>query len=239
VSDDTRTRILDAALECFLEAGYEQTTVARIRERSGVSNGTLFHRFPTKEAIADALYLESIASFQEGLWRLLAKRPRSLRAAVRGTIGHQIEWIEANVDRARFVYTRGTLEVDSPGSGELDAINRELADAFEAWLQPLVDGGRARPMPMLLRNAVVTGPTHSIARSWLAGRIDSPLRAYVGELADAACAALSGTPVTSRRAAAPIARQGRVRLELLSDAGAVLGRGEATADIDDVAAQPA
>jgi AcrR family transcriptional regulator len=73
---DTRSRILDAALACFLEAGYEQTTVARIRERSGVSNGTLFHRFPTKEAIADALYLESMASFQDGLARLLASRPR-------------------------------------------------------------------------------------------------------------------------------------------------------------------
>src|ERR1700757_3689981 len=91
---DTRTRILDAALACFLEVGYEQTTIARIRGRSGVSNGTLFHRFPTKEAIADALYVESIASFQQGLWRLLAQRPRSLRAAVRGTIAHQIEWIE-------------------------------------------------------------------------------------------------------------------------------------------------
>src|SRR5438105_2720089 len=202
VSIETRTRILDAALECFLEAGYEQTTIARIRERSGVSNGTLFHRFSTKEAIADALYLESIASFQEGLWRLLAKRPRSLRAAVRGTIAHQIEWIEANVDRARFVYTRGTLEVDSPGSGELDAINRELADAYEAWLRPLVDRGQARPMSMLLRNAVVTGPTHSIARSWLAGQLDSPLRTYVEELADAACAALTGAPATSRRSAA-------------------------------------
>src|SRR5260370_8372300 len=102
---DTRSRILDAAISCFLEEGYEQTTVARIRERSGVSNGTLFHRFPTKEAIADALYLESIASFQEGLWRLLAKRPRSLRAAVRGTIAHQIACIQANVHRAPFAYT--------------------------------------------------------------------------------------------------------------------------------------
>src|SRR3979411_3144045 len=90
---DTRGRILDAALACFLEAGYEQTTVARIRERSGVSNGTLVHRSPTKEAVAAALYLESMASFQDGLARLLARQPRSLRAAVRGTIAHQAEWI--------------------------------------------------------------------------------------------------------------------------------------------------
>jgi len=228
---DTRTRILDAALACFLEAGYEQTTIARIRARSGVSNGTLFHRFPTKEAIADALYVESIANFQEGLWRLLAQRPRSLRAAVRGTIAHQLEWIEANVERARFVYTRGTLEGESPGSAELEEMNRKLASAYRAWIQPLVERGAVRPMPMLVLNAVVTGPTHAIARRWLAGQVASPLHDYLDELADAACAALSGRPATVRRTPAPVARQGRLRLELLSQEGSVIGKGEATAEI--------
>jgi AcrR family transcriptional regulator len=228
---DTRGRILDAALACFLEAGYEQTTVARIRERSGVSNGTLFHRFPTKEAIADALYLESMASFQNGLWRLLARRPRSLRAAVRGTIAHQVEWIEANVDRARFVYTRGTLDVDSPGSAELEEMNRKLAAAYQAWLAPLIERGRVRPTSMLVLNAIVTGPTHSIARRWLARRVTTPLHAYVDELTDAACAALSGTPALARRTAPPLARHGRVRLELVSDDGELIGQGQATAEI--------
>ena len=36
-----RDRVLQAALDCFTEDGYERTTIARIRERSGVSNGAL------------------------------------------------------------------------------------------------------------------------------------------------------------------------------------------------------
>ena len=228
---ETRSRILDAALACFLDAGYEQTTVARIREHSGVSNGTLFHRFPSKEAIADALYVESMMSFQDGLWRLLARQPRSLRAAVRGTIAQQVGWIEANVDRARFVYTRGTLDVDSPGSAELEEMNSKLVAAYQAWLAPLIERGRVRSMPMLVLNAIVTGPTHSIARRWLAGQVTSPLNAYVDQLVDAAYAALSGTPVRARHAAPPLARQGRVRIDLVSDEGNVVGHGEATAEI--------
>ena len=230
-SSDTRTRILDAALACFLEAGYEQTTIARIRARSGVSNGTLFHRFPTKEAIADALYVESIADFQEGLWRVLERRPRSLRAAVRGTIAHQIDWIEANVERARFVYTRGTLEGESPSSPALEEMNRKLASAYQAWLQPLVERGAMRPMSMVVLNAVLTGPTHAIARRWLAGQVASPLHDYLDELAGAACAALSGRPATVKRTPVPVARHGRLRLELVSEEGSVIGRGEATAEI--------
>jgi AcrR family transcriptional regulator len=83
-----RSRILDAALARFVETGYAQTTIARIRERSGVSKGALFHQFATKEAIADALYVDAIASFQQGVWELLEGRPASLREAVRGVIGH-------------------------------------------------------------------------------------------------------------------------------------------------------
>src|SRR5580698_2931449 len=103
-SIDTRSRILDAALKRFLEDGYEQATIASIRGDSGVSNGALFHHFPSKEAIADALYVEAMGSFQEGLWELIRSRPGSLRAAVRGTIGHQLAWVEQHDQLARFVY---------------------------------------------------------------------------------------------------------------------------------------
>jgi AcrR family transcriptional regulator len=227
---DTRSRILDAALACFVEAGYSQTTVARIRERSGVSNGALFHQFSTKEAIADALYVEAMASFQQGLWELLDRRPLSLREAVRGVIGHQIGWIEANADRARFVYARGNLDWGSPASADLDRINRELADAFRQWMAPLVEAGQIRPVPMLVLNAVVSGPTHSIARQWLAGQASEPLRRYLDQLADAAAAALSGPPAATARPAAA-ARHGRVRLQIVSEDGSVVAEGEATVDL--------
>jgi AcrR family transcriptional regulator len=228
---DTRATIMDAALACFVESGYEQTTIARIRERSGVSNGALFHHFPTKEAIADALHVDAIASFQEGLWELLRRRPRSVRVAVRGTISHQLRWIEEHQDRARFLYMRGHLDWDSPAGAELVQLNRNLAGAYRDWMAPLVEAGEIRPMSMLMLTAIVTGPAHAIARRWLAGHVSSPLQAYVAELADAAGAALTGTPSRSRRKPGSLSRRGRIRLELLADDGSVLAGGQATADL--------
>jgi len=228
---DTRSRILDAALACFVDAGYAQTTIARIRERSGVSNGALFHQFPTKEAIADALYVEAIASFQRGLWELLERRPRSLREAVRGVIAHQVGWIEANPDRARFLYTRGDLDWDSPAGAQLDQLNRKLADAYRQWMAPFVEAGQIRPMPMLVLAAVVTGPTHAIARRWLAGQARKPLHSYIDQLTDAATAALSGTPAAARRQRNATADHGRMRLQLVSGDGRIIAEGEATVDL--------
>ncbi|HLM85671.1 MAG TPA: TetR/AcrR family transcriptional regulator [Solirubrobacteraceae bacterium] len=228
---DTRSRILDAALACFIESGYEQTTITRIRERSGASNGALFHHFATKEAIADALYVDAIASFQQGLWDVLRRRPRSLRAAVSGSISHQLRWIEENEDRARFLYMRGHLDWDSPAGAQLLELNRSLAQAYREWMAPLLDNGQIRPMSMVMLNAIVTGPVHAIARRWLAGQLRSPLHDYLDELAGAACAALSGTPASSRRHPRSLARQGRIRLELVNDDGSVIAGGDATAEL--------
>jgi AcrR family transcriptional regulator len=235
---DTRGRILDAALACFVEAGYEQTTIARILERSGVSNGALFHQFPTKEAIADAVYVEAITSFQHGQQELLARRPRSVRAAVRATIAHQIGWIESNTDRARFVYARGNLDWTSPGAAELDKLNRELADAYQAWMAPLIEDGQLRPMPMLVLTAVVSGPTHAIARRWLAGQVREPLHSYLSPLTDAATAALSGKPAPARRQHAAEPRLGRLRLQLTAQDGSIVAEGEGTLELLPSQAEP-
>lgn len=229
---DTRRRIMDAALACFLEDGYEQTTIARIRERSGASNGALFHHFPTKEAIADAIYVEAIASFQEGLWELLRSRPRSLRSAVRGAIAHQLSWTEEHADRARFVYMRGNLEWDAPASLELAELNRDLAGAIRDWMAPLVARGEVRTSSMLLITAIVSGPTHSIVRRWLAGQLREPLSRYLDELADAAWAGLQGTPVRSREVRRAPPELSRVTVELISGDGAVLAHGQATATLE-------
>lgn len=231
MSADTSERILEAALSCFVEAGYEQTTTARIGEQSGVSNGALFHHFPTKEAIADALYVEAMASYQEGLWELVRGRPRSARAAVRGTIAHQLQWTEANPDRARFLYMRGHLDWDSPQGERLQKLNRDLADAYRDWMAPLIESGRVRRMSMLVLTAVVTGPVHAISRRWLAGQLQAPLVSYLDELADAACAAVTGKPGEARRAANEPPHTGRVTVQLLSADGTVIAEGEATAQL--------
>jgi AcrR family transcriptional regulator len=225
---DTRRRVLDAALACFLEDGYERTTIARIRDRSEVSNGALFHHFRSKEAIADALYVEAISSFQEGLWKLLRNRPRTLRAAVRGTIDHQLRWTELHPDHARFVYMRGQLDWDSPAGSVLAARNRDLAAAFRKWLSPLVQSGEVRPMSMLVITAIVSGPAHSIARRWLAGQLERRPTELIDELADAAAAGLRGRPVATRSGQGTPPFVGRMTIELVSEDGGVFAHGEAT-----------
>jgi AcrR family transcriptional regulator len=234
-----RERILAAALRCFLDRGYEQTTIAQIRMDSGVSNGALFHHFPTKEAIADALYVGGIASFQEGVREIVRQPPpRSLLAAVLAVIGHQLAWTEQHTDLARFIYQRGHPDFDSLGGAAVGALNRSLAAEVRQWMAPLAERGLIRPVPMLIVTAIVNGPAHAVARRWLAGQVHEPLRSYADVLARAACAALSAdgtadadaglTGAADAAAGSPPAGAGRITVELLDADGLVTGRGEAT-----------
>ena len=59
-SEVTRQKIIRAALESFFEKGFEATGVKDIQERSGVSNGSIYHHFRSKEGVAAAAYMEGI-----------------------------------------------------------------------------------------------------------------------------------------------------------------------------------
>src|ERR1700733_10419755 len=48
--------LLDAAAALFAEKGYEATTMTEIAQRSGAAIGSLYQFFPSKEALAEALF---------------------------------------------------------------------------------------------------------------------------------------------------------------------------------------
>lgn len=48
-------QIIQAALDLFVERGYYGTKTSQISRRAGISEGLLFHYFPTKESLLEAL----------------------------------------------------------------------------------------------------------------------------------------------------------------------------------------
>lgn len=65
--DSPRGRLLDCSARLFRQKGYERTTVRDIAAAVGIQSGSIFHHFPTKEAILQAVMSEALVYFTEQL----------------------------------------------------------------------------------------------------------------------------------------------------------------------------
>ena len=70
-SEETRRRILEAALEIFRERGFEGATMREIATRAEVATGAAYYYFDSKEAIVMAFYERAQEELRVALERLL------------------------------------------------------------------------------------------------------------------------------------------------------------------------
>jgi len=56
-SENTRNTILDAAIRCFYQFGYNNTTTEKIANEAGVSRGAMLHHFPSRADLIKAAVL--------------------------------------------------------------------------------------------------------------------------------------------------------------------------------------
>ncbi|WP_116200542.1 TetR/AcrR family transcriptional regulator [Amycolatopsis circi] len=50
-TSESLAKILDAAVECLVESGYQGATTLEVQARAGVSRGRLLHHFPSRDAL--------------------------------------------------------------------------------------------------------------------------------------------------------------------------------------------
>ncbi|MBI6548345.1 TetR/AcrR family transcriptional regulator [Xenorhabdus lircayensis] len=60
-----RKHILDAAISCFIEKGFHATSTAEICKAASMSPGNLFHYYPTKNAIIEAIAEEDSHDYDD------------------------------------------------------------------------------------------------------------------------------------------------------------------------------
>jgi len=83
--EDTRRRILDAALDLFQERGFAETTMRDIARKAGVATGAAYYYFPSKESIVMAFYWRTQLDADEQARKPLAEI-RDLKGRIRALI---------------------------------------------------------------------------------------------------------------------------------------------------------
>ena len=74
---ETKAKIFKAAVELFLEQGYEITTIEQIVEKADVAKGTFFIHFPTKKGVIYYLGEQRVALME----KILAEKLMCIKSA--------------------------------------------------------------------------------------------------------------------------------------------------------------
>jgi AcrR family transcriptional regulator len=130
-SEETRGRILEAALSVFRERGFEKATMREIAAAAGVAVGAAYYYFDSKDAIVMAFYERSQGEMHAGIEAALDKA-KTLDARLRVIIGTKFEYFAPN----RQLLAALTAHTDpdhplSPFSAETAAIREQDVASFE------------------------------------------------------------------------------------------------------------
>ena len=141
---DARERLVVAALELFTEQGYDDTTVAQIAERAGLTRSTFFRHFADKR--------ELLAAGQKTLSRLLVEGIQTAPAGASAMTA-----VAAGLEHASGAMTLFNRDLGPRLRVAIEA-NQELQDR-----DALKSIGMAAAMVAALRERQVPEPTAQVA----------------------------------------------------------------------------
>jgi AcrR family transcriptional regulator len=181
--------ILDAALACFAELGYDATRVKHIAARAGVSEAALYRHHASKEAVATALFATHMRRIADAFGAIAAAPDQPvaarIRAIVRASLQERADHPEAHAfvlgHQGRFL---SALPADFPYP--IRIVERLVAEAQA--------DGTVRAGPTRVLTALVLGCMNwpaIVAQHARAGTIDLADPEAIDVIADGAWAAVA------------------------------------------------
>ena len=130
-SEETRSRILAAALDVFRERGFHAATMREIAAAAGVAVGAAYYYFDSKDALVMAFYAQAQDEMAAALDEIL-KESGTFEQRLRGIIGQKFAYFAPN----RALVSALTAHIDpehplSPFSAATAAIRERDIAFFE------------------------------------------------------------------------------------------------------------
>jgi AcrR family transcriptional regulator len=167
ISAEHRRALLDVALRLFAERGLNAVSINAIAQEIGVTKGSVYHHFGSKEDIAVELYQESVAAILESTQQAL-RHAVTAKEGVTGLISNYLAWFGMHLNHGKFVFWVMSGNVFHASLQTILAAQDASVAESTRWLDPYIERGEVRAMSPQLRAAVVLGPSREFLRGWLA-----------------------------------------------------------------------
>jgi AcrR family transcriptional regulator len=166
--EETRQRLLDAALAVHAARGQEGFTVQAVLAESGVSLGSLYHHFANVDGLAAALYARCMADLLDGIVAAL-ERTRTARAGVRAVVTAYLTFVSTEPAKARFIHASAYASYLPAHADAIAEMKNPRMARMARWVAPHVAAGAIVDLPDPLTEMLLIGPVAELSRRWLNG----------------------------------------------------------------------
>jgi AcrR family transcriptional regulator len=139
-SEETRTRILEAALALFRKRGFEKTTMREIAQESGVALGAAYYYFDSKDALVMGFYERAQRDLEPLLEEALAAT-HGLEERLRAAIDVKFKYFAPNRKLMGALSTH--IDPQHPLS-PFSAETRDIRERDMGFLAAAVEGSKVR-----------------------------------------------------------------------------------------------
>ena len=141
--EDTRTKILQAALKLFAKHGYDGTTTKDLARSAGVAEGTLFRHFANKKAILVEVATEGWVDILTDLLTELSEMGNY--KAVSQVMRRRMLNMRKNSDLMRVCFVEAQYHPELKESIQAEVIDK-MTDVAEAFFETAMERGIYRQM---------------------------------------------------------------------------------------------
>ena len=182
-------QIIQAALACFSEKGFTETSISDICQRANASTGSVYHHFKSKEKLAAAVYLEGIQDYQTGLMDTLEKQKHA-RDGIHEVVHYHLKWVENNPDWSGFLFQKRYAEFMGGTEDDMNQLNMEFMRRVSKWFKKHIEAGTLKPLPGDIFISILLGPCQEYVRLYTSGNASSSVEKAANDIASAAWRAL-------------------------------------------------
>ncbi len=190
-TDSRRRDIVNAALNCFSEIGFSETSMEDIRRHSGASTGSIYHHFKSKEQLAAEVYIEGIHNYQEGIIDALAGC-EDAREGIFALISHHLRWMEENKEWSRFLFQKRHSVFMASAEEKIAVMNSEFGKNISKFFLRHIHAGTIRALPSDIIISLVFGPCMEFTRQYFSGHSCTAVDEAVRQVSEAVWRALAG-----------------------------------------------
>jgi AcrR family transcriptional regulator len=180
----TRAKLREAALHLFVEKGVGETSVRDIVHAIGVTEGTLYRHYLSKDDLIKELFISHYAAFAHRLSNLLAGH-KGFAARLAAIIAEFCRFYDEEPTLFRFL-----LLVQHQALPQVANDENNPVEVLERFISEAIDKKEIRLADPALGAAMLLGLLLQPATAALYGRIGVPLSSYAETMTKAARAAL-------------------------------------------------